>query len=441
MKTATATITTKPRSTGAQLIESWQWTASQIGKGIWLALNAPREISSRPDHVPADRVVDFDFANMEGAEVDVHAAWKRLHDGPSLFWTPRKGGHWVVTRAELIDVVLRDPETFSSNEVILPRGSKPLRLLPIEANPPDHQHYRALVMTWFTPKAVAAMKPGIHELTVEIIDAMLPNGRCEFISECAKRLPIAIFLKLVNLPMEDREKLLDWTETAVRSKNALHILSSFLKTNNYIEGWIRKRRAEPGNDLFSAIVNGSVQGRPLTHAEIQGMLTVILFGGLDTVAAMLAFMTKFLAENPGHRQQLIEHPDLIPGAIDELMRRYGIVNLSRLVARDCVMDGVRLKKGDMIHIPNGLYGVDERRHVNPLAVDFTAPFKADRHASFGLGIHRCAGALLARMELAIFLEEWLKRIPEFSIAPGEQVRTATGQVNGVTYLPLVWKTA
>ena len=189
--------------------------------------------------------------------------------------------------------------------------------------------------------------------------------------------------------------------------------------------------------MLSAIVNGEVMGRPLTHDEIQGFLTVILFGGLDTVAAMLAFMTKFLAESPAHRQQLIDHPELIPGAIDEMMRRFGIVNLSRLIAKDTELDGLQLKKGEMIHVPNGLLGVDDRRLQDPFSVDITAT-GVNRHAGFGLGIHRCVGSLLARMEMAVFLEEWLKRIPNFSIAPGQKAQTATGQVNGVLYLPIVW---
>lgn len=418
--------------------ESLRWTLSQIAKGAWLALKAPPAKVRRPEHVPPSCVVDFDFADFEGAEDDVHSAWKRLHAGPDIFWTPRKGGHWVVTRANLIETVLRDPVTFSSQDIVLPRGSKPIRLYPIEADPPAHQHYRALIAPWFTPKAVAALKDGVRELTVEIIEELKPGGGCEFVSQCAKRLPIAIFLKLVNLPMEDREKLLRWTEVAVRSKSMFDILQSFLRLNGYIEGWIRRRRESPGDDLFSAIVNGRIQGRLLTHAEIQGSLVTILLGGLDTVAAMLSFMTKFLAENPGHRQQLIEQPSLIPGAIDEMMRRFGIVNLSRLVAQDYVLDGMSLRKGDMIHVPNALHGTDERRHANPFEVNFTAPFQPERHASFGLGPHRCIGATLARMELAVFLEEWLARISQFSLAPGMRARTTTGQVNGMLSLPLSW---
>lgn len=422
-------------------LESWRWMAGTFSKGAAMAIKAPKAgaLAPRPAHVPAERVVDFDFTRIPGAEQDIHAAWLKVQrDSPDLFWTPRNTGHWVVTRAELIEKVILTPDVYSSAEVVLPRGAKPMVMLPIEADPPVHQHYRNLVAPWFTPKAVAKMREGVQTLAIEMIEELQPKGGCEFVYDFAKRFPIAIFLQLVNLPTRDRDMLLDITETAVRSKSALQIMKSFARLTNYIEYWMRQRRAQAGDDLFSAIVNGQVMGRPLTHSEIQGFMVVILLGGLDTVAAMLSFMTKFLAENPGHRQQLIERPELIPNAIDEMMRRFGIVNLSRLIAQETVLDGVTLKKGDMIHVPNKLAGIDDRRYSDPLAVDFTAT-GTKRHASFGLGNHRCVGSVLARMEMAIFLEEWLKRIPDFGITPGDKPRTAAGSVSGVEHLPLTWK--
>jgi cytochrome P450 len=382
--------------------------------------------------------VDFNFADFDGVERDVHAAWRVLHEGPDIFWTPRNGGHWVATRAKLIEAILKDHDTFSSRSIAIPTGISPLEMLPIEADPPRHADFRSLLAPWFTPKAVNDMRGSVQQLTIELIEGFIARGQCEFVDEFAKRLPILIFLRLVDLPLADREKLLHWTETAVRSKNPLKKLWVFLRVNNYIEGWIIRRRKQPGNDLFSAIVGAEVFGRPIQHAEIQGMITVILFGGLDTVASMLGFMAKFLAEHPQHRRQLVEHPERIPGAVDEMMRLHGIVNLARYVTRDVEFDGVKLKKGDMIQIPNGLSGVDERFVANPLEVNFAREAGARQHAAFGLGIHRCIGSFLAKAELTVFLEEWLKRIPEFEIADRSRVHTGSGQVNGVLELPLRW---
>lgn len=424
------------------LLESWQWTGGLLIRSLRQALKmpSPTQKTPRPAHVPAELLVDFNFTAFDGSDRDVTAAWRALQQGPELFWTPRNGGHWVVTRAESIGQVLKDPSTFSSQSIAIPKGVNPLEMLPVEADPPRHAHYRGLLAPWFTPKAINELRDNVRKLTVELIDALEPAGHCEFVDAFAKRLPILIFLQLVDLPLQDRDKLLRWTETVVRSNNALEKLWVFLRVNQYIEGWIIRRRKNPGSDLLSAVVNGTVDGRPLTHAEIQGMINVILFGGLDTVASMLGFVAKFLAENPQHRQQLIDHPELIPNAVDELLRVHGIVNLARVVAHDTTLNGVALKQGEMVLVPNGLYGVDDRIIANPLEVDFTREGAARQHAVFGMGIHRCVGSFLAKAELVIFLEEWLRRIPDFEIAERTQVRTGSGLVNGVLALPLRWWT-
>lgn len=424
--------------------ESWGWMAGTIAQGAQKALSMPRLVAKapRPSHVPLERVVDFDFGDFKavnGAELPAHEAWHRLQqNNPGLFWTPRNGAHWVAIRADVIEKVAMTPDVFSSSEVAIPRAQKAMQLLPLEADPPVHQHYRNLVAPWFTPKATARMREGIRALAVELIESLRPQGHCEFINDVAKRFPIGIFLQLVDLPHDDREKLLGITNRALHAKNALQASLAFIQMASYAERWIRERRIRPGEDMLSALVNGEVMGRPLTHTEIQSFVTLILFGGLDTVAAMLSFIGKFLAENPAHRQQLIDDPSLIPNAIDEMMRRFGIVNLGRLVTQDTDLDGVCLKKGEMILMCGPLHGIDDRRIADPMTVDFSRDMRATRHAAFGMGIHRCVGASLARTEMAIFLEEWLKRIPNFSVAPGQCSRAVPGFLNSVESLPLIW---
>ncbi len=428
------------RSRYVQNLESWRWMTSLVFKGATqtLATVGSGNTASRPSHVPEHLEVDFNFSAIDCRETDIHAGWRKLFDKPDIFWTPQNGGHWVVTRAEYISTVMKTPDIFSSDEIILPKGAKPIRLLPLEAKPSEHGPYRAIIAKRVTPKAVTEMRDGVRALTIEMIESFRAKGECEFVEDFAKRLPIAVFLQLVDLPQEDREKLLEWTEVAVRSKSSLQIMTSFLRVINYLEYWIRERRAKPGNDLISDIVHAKIDGKPLSHDEIQSMLTVVLLGGLDTVAAILGFMAKFLAENPEHRQQLIDNPKLIPKAIDEILRLHGIVNLSRSVAQDTELGGVFMKKGDMIQVPNSMFGVDPRAIDEPLKVDFMRPNIAASHAAFGLGIHRCVGSTLARMELTMFLEEWLTRIPDFAIAPGKKATTIAGQVNGIVQLPLRW---
>ena len=434
-----------PLSAAITRMNEFCWTTKQILMGLWNLPGTPgaSSLAPRPAHVPAELVVDFDFMRQKGMDEDVHAVWKRLQDkGPDIQWTPRNGGHWILTRGEDIDAIQRDHENFSSKRSTIPHQISTVRGLPLEADPPRHAAYRNLINPWFTPKAIGDLEGDVRKLAADLLDnpisGIKARGHCEFVADFAKRLPIAIFLRLVELPMQDREKLLEWTDNATRGKSNLGRMLAFIKMNAYQDYWIRKRRANPGKDLISQVVHAKVDGRPLSHDEIHGMLMVLLFGGLDTVASLLSFTARYLAEHPLQCRQLVENPDLIPTAVDEMIRRHGVTNNGRIVARDYVYKGIQFRKGDMIQIPSGLYGLDERKFDHPMEVDFNRPSLV--HAAFGAGPHRCPGSYLARTEIRVFLEEWLKRIPEFRIKSGEKPRTSPGLVSGVDYLPLQWVT-
>jgi cytochrome P450 len=167
-----------------------------------------------------------------------------------------------------------------------------------------------------------------------------------------------------------------------------------------------------------------------------GMLANVIFGGLDTVAASLSFVTRWLAENPEPRKELARNPTMIPDAEEELYRRFGIPQTARVIAQDFVYKDVPFRRGEQILLSKTLHGLDERRYPDPLKVDFAR--KRAPHAAFGDGPHRCPGSFLARQELKIFLEEWLARIPDFRIKPGTTPVTSSGMVNGVLSLQLAW---
>jgi len=390
-----------------------------------------------PTHVSPERVVDFDYLTPAGHEDDVHRAWHRLHDigVPPIVWTPHHGGHWIATRAEDIDTMQLDAARFSHSSVTVPQAAQTFRLVPLELDPPEHTPFRALLSPKFGPRPVADLEASVRVLANELIDGFIANGECEFVDAFAKRLPIVVFLRLVDLPLDDREALLEMTEASVRG-DAQRRLWAAGQLQQYVGKWIAARRVQPGPDLFSAMVNAKVNGRDYTPEETFGLLVNVIFGGLDTVAASIGFMTRHLAEDASSRRQLVENPALIPAAIEEFLRRFGVPNTARVITQDCEYGGVRFKAGEQIMLPKVLHGLDSRRYPNPLKVDFNRP--ASRHAAFGDGPHRCPGAGLARMELRVFLEEWLRRIPDFGIKPGERPRTSSGQVNGMMHLPLVW---
>jgi cytochrome P450 len=273
-------------------------------------------------------------------------------------------------------------------------------------------------------------------LTIELIEGFKARGECEFISEFAQHLPIAIFMKIVDLPDSDRAMLTHWAEIAMRGETDEARVGALMQFVGYGLQKTKERRLDPGSDMFSAIAAAKIDGEYLDDDTMGGMVLLMLTAGLDTVASMLGFFALFLSRNPSHRRQLIDHPELIPNATEELLRRFPIAILGREVVEDYEFNGVKLRAGDMVVMPSQLDGLDDRRFDNPETVDFSR--KVPAHATFGGGTHRCMGAMLARTELRIFLEEWLKRIPDFEVQSGAEVQVQARSVATVTSLPLAW---
>lgn len=390
-----------------------------------------------PDHIPADLVVDFDFINLPGAKEDIHLAWKKLHDGPDIFWTPHYGGHWVATRADAIEEIELDHERFSHRSITIPSAAKRLPTPPLNTDPPDHHAYRVMINRAFSPKAVKELEVKVRQVAIDLIEGFKADGECEFVSQFAKHLPIVIILGMLDLPWDRREQFLEWSETVVRASDVAERQSAYANIHDYLRGVIRERTANPGEDIISQIILGTINGRPYTEEETLAMSSLLFVGGLDTVAGMLSFIARFLATHPEHRRRLIAEPGIRRQAIEELLRRHALPSTARYITHDFEFHGVQLKKGEMIQIPTTLHGLDERRWENPLEVDFDR--SPCNHATFGNGPHRCPGANLAKVEISVFLDEWLARIPDFEIKPGHKPVTTGGMVNGMVYLPLVWQ--
>ena len=392
--------------------------------------------SPTPAHIPAGRVRDIDIYALPGAAEDIHLAWKRLQQEGELFWTPRNGGHWIATRGKLIKELFLDPATFSNREIAIPRGALAVPLLPIEADGADHLAYRALLALSLAPKSVAGYTAFARERAASLIDGFRDQGECDFIADFGLKLPLEVFLHIVELPREDRAMLHDIAEIMARDGDVAKRQNAFQSLLDYIDRWIAQRREHPGSDVLSRFVHGTVHGRALTAREIRGLFANTLLGGLDTVAAMLGFAALFLARSPDHRRQLVQDPGLIPAAAEELLRRFGPSTIGRVATRDVDVHGVHILQDEQILLPAFLHGLDEDEYEDPLTVNFKRA--AGSHGSFGYGPHRCPGSLLARTELKIFLEEWLKRIPDFRVKPGAAVLTSCGMVNGLLQLPLEW---
>jgi cytochrome P450 len=394
-----------------------------------------------PAHVRPDQVVDFDYMAVDAPNGEYQLRMRELLQAPGipdLFWTPRNTGHWVAARADLIEKVLMDAETFSSSQITMIRDMNPSPpFAPLQIDPPDHMKYRALLIRALSPAAVNVLGEKARALAIELIEGFRHKGECEFISEFATHLPIAIFMSMLNLPEEDRPALLELADLIVRPVSMESNFQAKEKMDAYGLKLVAERKASPGNDLISDLLAAKIDGQPIPEQTLRGMVNLLLTAGLDTVASTMGFQARYLALHPELRQRLIAEPDSIAPAVEDMLRRFAIANMGRKVRKDCTLNGVELKAGDMILLPTPVFGLDERRFEHGEVVDIDRKDKI--HMTFGAGVHRCMGSMLARVELRIFIEEWLKRIPDFQVKPGENVVAATGSVASIQRLPLVWE--
>jgi cytochrome P450 len=363
---------------------------------------------------------------------------------PDVFWTPRNGGHWVVTRAADIDTLQRDFTRFSNDCYVVPKKPPEIpKELPLECDPPRHTALRRPLTAALMPRQVMALEDRIRALTVELIDKVYARGTCEFVSEIAQALPIFIFLDLVDLPRSDAPILLPIAEQVVHGMTPEDRAAGFAKMQDYLGGHVRARRETPGDDLLSTMVNIQDGDHRISEADAFAYASLVLFGGLDTVAAMLGFVVRYLTRDEASRRAIIAHLDddeFMRGAVEELLRRHGIANTARLVIADIDYNGAPMKAGEMVLVMHALAGMDERMIADPETLDLTR-VPIGTHAIFSNGPHTCPGAVLARRELKIFLQEWLRRIPDYGVTPGTTPRSTTGLVSGILEMHLSWPLA
>lgn len=390
-----------------------------------------------PPHVPPELVRDFNYFAIPPVDGDLHLGWNALHNEPDIFYTPRNGGHWVFTRAEDIKEAYGNLDFFvSTSQNAIPRQQRDIRFSPAEVDPPELDDVRKLLLPRFRPGVIKVMEAASRDLCVSLIEGMKPQGGCEFVTGFAQHMPIRIFLTMMDLPREDAARLLPIAEMQVRNPDPEAASESFAEMAAYLEEKITARESELADDLISALIIGQINNEPINRAEIISICLNLMFAGLDTVVSAMSFFMRFLGTHPEHRRQLVETPSLIPSAVEELLRYHGVTNLARSAAKDQTYKGIMMKAGEQILLPTVLFGLDERRFSNPLTIDFIR--QDNTHLIFGGGAHRCPGSHLARMELRIMLEEWVARIPEFTVCKDGGSITQSGKVNAMKHLPLRW---
>lgn len=397
-----------------------------------------------PEHVPQELVRDFNAYDFSVPDEEVQLTLYNLArkaGSPSVFWSPYNGGHWVVTRADSVEMVLTDAARFSNRYISAPKALNPVRLYrPLQIDPPDHAPYRKLLSIALSPRAVEALSKDARELTVSLIEGFRERGECEFVSEFAEHMPIGIFMAIVGLPESDRQTLLDFASQIARPKVPADRMQGYSDLDDYIAKLVEARRDAGADDFTSYLCSVEIEGKRLDEDELIGMLGLVMIAGLDTVVGVLGHITRYLARNPAKRHELRQNPDLIPNAVEEFLRRFAHVQLVREVREDLAIEGVQMKNGDMVLAPVILHNLDEDKFDNPMAIDFNRA-RRPTHLTFGGQVHRCLGAMLARTELQIFLQEWLTRIPDFEIKPGSKITTSTRVTWILNSLPLQWSVA
>ncbi len=351
--------------------------------------------------------------------------------------------YWVVTRQAELDQVSKNPQLFSSAE----RSPFPMEFEQelvegihqktiIGMDPPEHQVVRRIMRAAFTPRNVDSYEPLLRQHAKRIIDEVAPRGECEFVEEVAAELPLITILELLGVPLEDRKKFFDWTNTMIFADDPDMAVDeaagqmAAAEVIMYANALAAKYRENPNDSLLGALLEGEVKGRTITEEEFGWMFILILVGGNESTRTVIAHGMRLLMENPDQLEYLVENPDRIGGACEEMLRyNTAFIAMRRTAMEDCELGGQQIRKGDKILLHYHTINHDENLFGED-AMTFDVrraermPDLYNQHRSFGIGQHFCIGSHLARLELNIMMEEIIPRLrhPQFS-GPPKYVRS------------------
>ncbi|MBF4194537.1 cytochrome P450 [Mycolicibacterium phlei] len=397
-----------------------------------------------------ERVAQCPVANIELSSLAGPAltGFRAIDDAqdetrPVLRNTEGEHNYWMFTDYDTIIEGLQHPELWSSS-VIVPTDPNPLyKWIPVMIDPPEHAAWRRVLAEYFSPGRVKSMRDEQHRLAGEIVDGLIAKGECDFVTEVARLFPSTIFLDIMGMPKEKLPEFLEWEDkmlhqTGADEETMAVRLEGMGQVVAYFQTLIEERRANPdpnAQDIVTAALNWTLDGEPINDGDLLNCLLLLFMAGLDTVANQLSYSMLHLATHAEDRARIVADPELIPRAVEEILRVYPIVQTARKATKDFEFHGCPVKAGDMASFPLAAAGRDENMFPDARTVDLDRG--VTRHISFGAGPHRCLGSHLARQELAVLLEEWHKRIPEYRVV-GEPKEHA-GQVFGLDSLVLSWK--
>jgi cytochrome P450 len=397
------------------------------------------------DDIPL--IPGFDHGTDPGILADLAGEWDRLREASRAFRSDAQPWDlWYLTRFDDVTAAFRDVDRFSSRQTNY-NIDDAHRWIPAQVDPPEHTPYRTAINPRFGPGAIATMEPSVRARCAELIDQLAADGACDVVTQFARRFPTSIFMEMVGLPLTEADTFLGWASdllhTAGSGPEAAQVRADAARTiYRYLRSMIADRRATPvdqrGDDIISSILDVRIEGRPITDDELREIAMLLYIAGMDTVAGLISYSFQHLAEHPEHRAYLRADPSRVPVAVEEFLRYFAVASPARVVRDDTVFAGCPMKAGDRVVLATWPANRDPRQF--PDADRFVVDRQVNRHCAFGLGIHRCVGSHLARLELRVAIEEWLQRIPEFSVAPGAVITQHVAGAAGLDTLPLVWPT-
>jgi cytochrome P450 len=396
------------------------------------------------DKLPVqDFAIDWDHTDPEWVN-DPYPIWEDLRQRCPVAHTDRYGGAWFPATHAGVSAVAKDTEHFTSRNVVIGNGRPteedlpaPIGVAPpITSDPPFHQIARRLILPAFSPRVVNALEPQIRELCVRLLDDVAGQ---EFINgslDYARNIPPSVIRQMLGFPEADTEKFIQMVHIIIEAVDLPmeERIEQFVPVQEYFEAQILDHEENPRDDLTTFLMNAEIAGEKLAVEHVFGTMVLILVAGIDTTWGAIGASLWHLAQNPNDLARLVNEPDLMPVAIEEFLRFYAPVTMARLVKSDMDYLGCPMKEDDWILL--GFPAANRDPVVFKDADKFIIDRAANRHVAFGLGIHRCVGSNLARLELRVAIEEFIKRYPSFEVANKKEVTWAQGQVRGPRNLPL-----
>ncbi|MGW0045118.1 cytochrome P450 [Rhodococcus sp. NPDC003348] len=352
-------------------------------------------------------------------------------------------GFWMLTRYDDVLEGFQNWRTWTTDvrTALYPKSGIPL--LPQDLNGDTHQRFRRVLNPFFAPAAIGRMEELAYSRCIELIEEIKDRGHCNFVQEFAIRYPTDLFLALLGLPVSDGDFFLPWSENMFRAMLRGDVDDAQLwqgKILEYFDKAVEDRRAnplDPAEDMVTRLLEAEIDGEPLSKDDILTTCLSIMLAGLDTTRSALGYIFAHLAQHDADRQMLIDDPDLTKKAVEEFIRLYPLViQAGREVQEDTEFHGLDMKTGDVIWLGVGSANRDPRMYPEPDEFVLDRP-GLNRHLGFGAGPHRCLGMHLARLELAVVLEEWHKRIPNYRIR-GEAPLVERGSQLTLENLELEW---